>query len=771
MLQKDLLSAAFFAICAEFRHIFDSNGAEDVLKFATANGMEDFMREYAVVYDILQGSKANYFKYDAVKLKERFKEDTRNYQVSYRAVLIALHKAGQTRGDFVAFAEKCYRQLRWHTSFGGDPWAGICKGWLRLSSASFKKDGDGRDLSVWIDHVYSLQHNTDTVFNKLKAYYKNYGYDWIKKALDFKKNAEHPYELIMKGGTSPDLNRYAQYLFKKYQNMTLEDAMRKANPPSPKDWGKQLEDEINKGKVVTKAVNDILGSLAAGTKKAKSDKTKYWVFWTNNNNKLQQGSLMELHDACNISLEEVHKLVDDPGWGGWNIPDEKGRFYAYFNQLEGAAKFIEMLKVSLKGIGKVISFPISADWNETVANIKKDNIKHLESLVDNNDGIQQVIVNHPSDQKSKANYLNFCVYMTVRDVTKFLEWITERKYVWEVATFSKDSNNIVQDYQGLLFAAPAGTNIGLVLKGYDIDNYYLLPSDTNVDGKIYLQAVDIFYNIRESNAFLTAFNEAFKNSIIEVVFPKTNKVPEYKTPSKEVVRFLLYTDATNGYKLIQYLDTNNYKHAINTQLGILGSTSVTKSVAGIGFEVSKDVIPFEVIKTDNDKLFNYSQAVDFMAKQANIDRKKVFAMNYDSAKSMPDLTYNIIEIRKYIEYVYDKYSNDILNVVMPKRTDKPNLYTYAIFVNEKDKDNFNKPNLGFEHYEVFDMLEHDIYGAYVVTEGIISKEQANVISPSGYIWFIKIHESLHKLAPKQQIDKIYINNTHAIITNVEEFKI
>ena len=51
-LQKHLLNSVFFAICAEFRHMFDnsSNTPERILKFAQDNNMEDFMREYMLLY-------------------------------------------------------------------------------------------------------------------------------------------------------------------------------------------------------------------------------------------------------------------------------------------------------------------------------------------------------------------------------------------------------------------------------------------------------------------------------------------------------------------------------------------------------------------------------------------------------------------------------------------------------------------------------------------------------------------------------------------------
>jgi hypothetical protein len=56
---------------------------------------------------------------------------------------------------------------------------------------------DPAKTAVAIDHVYDLQHNTDTVFNKIKSYYDaNKGYKWIKEMLDFKANAKSIRELL-----------------------------------------------------------------------------------------------------------------------------------------------------------------------------------------------------------------------------------------------------------------------------------------------------------------------------------------------------------------------------------------------------------------------------------------------------------------------------------------------------------------------------------------------------------------------------------------------
>lgn len=47
-----------------------------------------------------------------------------------------------------------------------------------------------------IDHIYDLQHNTSTVFDKVQTYAKQGGYEWLMRALDHKAEIKDPREII-----------------------------------------------------------------------------------------------------------------------------------------------------------------------------------------------------------------------------------------------------------------------------------------------------------------------------------------------------------------------------------------------------------------------------------------------------------------------------------------------------------------------------------------------------------------------------------------------
>jgi hypothetical protein len=141
---------------------------------------------------------------------DRYTQDQkREYIYSYKAAKRAIKKIGKaTRRDFVEMAHDLFLMGGWGSSYGGKAWAEICSGWLKLYSSQ----NEAKDF-VYIDHVYDLQHNSDTVFNKIKEYSDSQtGYRWIKDALDLKAEIHNPYEIIDK--ISPSMQRITRFILK-----------------------------------------------------------------------------------------------------------------------------------------------------------------------------------------------------------------------------------------------------------------------------------------------------------------------------------------------------------------------------------------------------------------------------------------------------------------------------------------------------------------------------------------------------------------------------
>lgn len=101
---------------------------------------------------------------------------------SNKAVNQAQKKLGISDSNLFRYMEEIYTKTYWMTGFGGKAWAQIAKAAYKLvESTTLMED------VIYIDHAYDLQHNTGSVFDKVKEYYKQGDIGWLNDALDWKK--------------------------------------------------------------------------------------------------------------------------------------------------------------------------------------------------------------------------------------------------------------------------------------------------------------------------------------------------------------------------------------------------------------------------------------------------------------------------------------------------------------------------------------------------------------------------------------------------------
>ena len=241
-LRQELLDAVFYAVCAEIRYAENVNRRDHNRRIAKSNSKFEKLYKLWAKYRNFHGKSLSQREeltdiYDIRKpssksrVPESEKDNREERNLSYKAANYAIENSGYSRADFMEMCEELYHNGSWDNSYGGTAWGNICKGWLELNSAdkidpnvkevkevdydAGLKNKDGKEIkttkkseskstktakkpmSVAIDHIYDLQHNTDTVFNKLKSYYKG-GYGWIKTALDDKANVESYHSLLNK---------------------------------------------------------------------------------------------------------------------------------------------------------------------------------------------------------------------------------------------------------------------------------------------------------------------------------------------------------------------------------------------------------------------------------------------------------------------------------------------------------------------------------------------------------------------------------------------
>lgn len=202
-LQKELMDAVFFSVACEFRHVWDNtyNTKQEIAEWFEKKGYGDFLRKYLGSF----GAWKTYgLKPDTTGVnvphfeREKGSDSSRARHMSYRSAKVA---AGGNDARFMQIAKDAMNELKWQSYFGGKNWGNICNGWLRLNTARTHQE-----LELWIDHVYDLQHNTGTVFNKIKEYMRGEEkYDWIKKVLDWKANIVDPAALMDEA--SPEIKR------------------------------------------------------------------------------------------------------------------------------------------------------------------------------------------------------------------------------------------------------------------------------------------------------------------------------------------------------------------------------------------------------------------------------------------------------------------------------------------------------------------------------------------------------------------------------------
>ncbi len=205
-LKKNLLDAVLFSIMSELRHVLDVYVDDYSGSHYAGEGKEGIRGLAKRVRKEFDPETENMFKNyiknmvlhtrpetAAFMRRKKVPEDLKSSHESRRASFQAMLKSGGTPEKWVELARHLFQHEQWNVSFGGPAWADIAEGWLKL----YKASALGHQIAA-IDRIYDLQHNTDTVFNKVESYLKDGGYDWLRAALDHKRYIQSPYEIIDK---------------------------------------------------------------------------------------------------------------------------------------------------------------------------------------------------------------------------------------------------------------------------------------------------------------------------------------------------------------------------------------------------------------------------------------------------------------------------------------------------------------------------------------------------------------------------------------------
>lgn len=204
-LKEELLKDVFFSISQEIRHYPDKihvhhskKKLKDILNEKQIKAIEKFQRNIEVFGDALLTHRDRIEDFYKNHLDDEKYEDiflNSDEEKNQLIVLISSLKTELTEKQFVEICKKLFdpENIFWEPKYGGKKWYEICKGWLNLYNAKTLNN-----IMIWIDHIYDLEHNTGSLFDKLNSYRKNKSWDWIRQSLDLKKDIKSPVEIIDK---------------------------------------------------------------------------------------------------------------------------------------------------------------------------------------------------------------------------------------------------------------------------------------------------------------------------------------------------------------------------------------------------------------------------------------------------------------------------------------------------------------------------------------------------------------------------------------------
>lgn len=211
---EEMKDSIFFAMCCEFMHIYDANSAEKLNNFFKKHDAEKFYYKITMQYAVKKSEMKKYVNFEptdqTVKMARLINESEKDYVKRYDSVMAGIkeldsdiEKAKLRFSEIAAVA--FHPELSWSGMYGGTPWKMIAKAYPLVLKAY--KSKDIKEMMIAIDTSYSLEHNTNTMFNKIKKYSKEGSYGWVKKALDMKKLTASPW--IIWNFASSDMQKIA----------------------------------------------------------------------------------------------------------------------------------------------------------------------------------------------------------------------------------------------------------------------------------------------------------------------------------------------------------------------------------------------------------------------------------------------------------------------------------------------------------------------------------------------------------------------------------
>jgi len=188
-----LSQALFIAVSSELRHVLDRKQQWSKFKHIKNKTFRKYIRTLRLMSD----DELKDFHPTRNLERPELEIESRGRKIAYKAAKKAIKETGGNVIDFARMSADALKDLNWTTAYGGNVWAEIAQGYIDLRQAldnynpkaPSPSSESAEKLIAAIDHAFDLEHNTGTVLNKV-TYFDVGGYDWIKKALDNKRDAD-----------------------------------------------------------------------------------------------------------------------------------------------------------------------------------------------------------------------------------------------------------------------------------------------------------------------------------------------------------------------------------------------------------------------------------------------------------------------------------------------------------------------------------------------------------------------------------------------------
>lgn len=211
-LKERLLDEVFVSLSSEFRHINDQL-IQYPKDFKYSDLLDQISENIAFVENEAAYGDENTWG-DAINKSKSYDEDGAVAEIGIRKTI---NENRMPKNKMVEVMSKTFHEGVWGWNYGGENWGKIADAWLKLYNSKSQKEDQG-----WIDHIIDLQHNTGTVFNKLKTWKKDgMGFEWIKNVLDFKASIEDINDLIKYA--SPSMKMLANHLLHEIQGHSEQE--------------------------------------------------------------------------------------------------------------------------------------------------------------------------------------------------------------------------------------------------------------------------------------------------------------------------------------------------------------------------------------------------------------------------------------------------------------------------------------------------------------------------------------------------------------------